>query len=69
MNCPFYGRAYFDPPHISPNHPPFLLFGTHGNQCALVTASHSPCRMEIAGEEPDWKECVLVKEARCETVE
>ena len=27
--------------------PPFVLFGIGGNQCALVTRSHSPCRMEM----------------------
>lgn len=65
MNCPFYGRALFTT-LIVPSRPPFVLFATAGNQCGLTTTSHAPCRMEIAGETPDWKTCILVKEIRCE---
>lgn len=35
------------------------LVAQGGNQCALVIESYSPCRMEIAGEEPDLENCVL----------
>jgi hypothetical protein len=66
MNCPFYGRAMFCSPVPTRSHPPFVLFRQDGNQCALVLTSHSPCRMEIAGETPDWKDCILVKEIRME---
>ena len=35
------------------------LVPTGGNQCALVTTAHAPCRMEIDGEEPRLEECEL----------
>ena len=67
MNCPFYGRAIFlAPPSTQRPSPPFVLFDQRGNQCALVTTSHAPCQMEIAGETPDWKACVLVRDVRME---
>jgi hypothetical protein len=64
MNCPFYGRSMF----LSQVYgiPPFVLFPQKGNQCALVVKSHAPCRMEIEGETPDWKTCILVREIRME---
>ena len=66
MNCPFYGRALFGTHFPRENQPPFVLFDQHGNQCAIITGSHSPCRMEIDGEEPNWKTCILVKNMRME---
>ena len=64
MNCPFYGRAMFRAHYDS--QPPFVLFPQQGNQCALVTRSHAPCRMEMNGETPEWTTCILVKEIRME---
>jgi hypothetical protein len=66
MNCPFYGRQMYQTGLIGGPRP-ILLIGTNGNQCAIVTTSHAPCRMEIDSEEPDWKTCVLVRELRMET--
>lgn len=64
MNCPFYGR------HLAPNvslpaigsmiATPFTLIGQHGNQCAIVTGSYTPCAMEIDGLIPDWRDCPRV---------
>lgn len=36
------------------------LVKTLGNQCGLITESHSPCQMEMASEKPDEKVCSLV---------
>ena len=68
MNCPFYGHAYYAAHNGAPHQPPFVLFPSGGNQCALDTDSHAPCRMEQHGEVPDWKTCILVRSARCEEV-
>ena len=51
MNCPFYGYAVIGG-SIRP-----VLFPAHTNECALITAGKSPCRMETAGEPPDWRRC------------
>lgn len=48
--CHFYGKA------IGANR----FIDTYGNQCALITESHSPCQMEIASQTPDEKICPLV---------
>jgi hypothetical protein len=66
MNCIFYGYSMYQA-HYN-NQPPFVLFKTNGNQCALITTSHAPCRMEMAGETPDWQTCILVREVRMEDV-
>ena len=47
--CPFYG---FNGMHN-------VFFDTEGNQCGLITISHSPCKMEQEGGTPNWKECHL----------
>lgn len=47
--CKFYGHAAA----IG------TLFPTGGNQCALVTNAHAPCRMEMEGQEPNWERCPL----------
>lgn len=60
-NCPFYGRAMFTSPAAQR---PLVLLNTHGNQCALVITSHSPCRLETQGKAVEWEECPLVREAR-----
>jgi hypothetical protein len=65
MNCPFYGRAMYQKGVIGAAIP-FLLLDTNGNQCGLIADSHSPCRMEIDGETPDWRACILVKDIRME---
>ena len=53
--CPFYGAALF-----VTREPDAMVtsFPTMGNQCALITSSHSPCWMEV-GENaaPDWAQC------------
>ncbi len=47
--CPFYGfNGMFGP-----------LRDSEGNQCALITESYSPCRMEMDGKEPDWNLCPI----------
>lgn len=51
MNCPFYSFAQIG------RHDDKILFPSYGNQCALVTTTHSPCSMEVAGLIPDWKTC------------
>jgi hypothetical protein len=38
-----------------------VLIAQHGNQCALITGSYSPCRMEIAGAPADEAKCLLVQ--------
>lgn len=40
------------------------LVASHGNQCALIYNAHSPCRMEIEGDEPDLENCELHNTAR-----
>ena len=53
--CPFYGAALF----VSREPEPMAVtFPTMGNQCALITSSHSPCWMEV-GENaaPNWVQC------------
>lgn len=64
-NCPFYGRAMYQSRMVTAAKP-FLLLGTNGNQCALVLESHAPCQMELNGEDPEWRECVLVQDIRME---
>jgi hypothetical protein len=51
MSCPFFGLAL-----IGNTAPPWPI-ESNGNQCALITAAHSPCRMSIEAQEPNWKEC------------
>lgn len=49
--CPFYGK------HAVPLMR--VLIEQGGNQCALVTSSYSPCRVEMAGGVPDLEQCEL----------
>ena len=52
MNCPFYGR------HAVLRGPAFpIMIAQQGNQRAVITTAYSPCRMEIDGQEPDWRTC------------
>ena len=51
MQCPFYGHAA--------NEALRTLAPTLGNQCALITTSHAPCRLEIRGERVDLEACPL----------
>jgi hypothetical protein len=68
MNCPFYGRSLIVQPEalrtVQTNMPPFILLDMLGNRCALIVTSHSPCQMELAGRQPDWKTCPLVQDIR-----
>ena len=57
--CPFYGFAYAME----------MLIDSKGNQCALVTNSHSPCRMEMSNQEICWNKCRLNKEGSSLPVE
>ena len=45
--CPFYGF----------NAMMGILIDQNGNQCALITDSYSPCRMEMNSETPEWENC------------
>jgi hypothetical protein len=62
MNCPFYGRSLF--PNFNPERgtepPAFYLISTNGNQCAAITGSISPCRMELKHQDPDWQTCLFL---------
>ena len=49
--CPFYGKHAV--PLIQ------VLVEQGGNECALITASYSPCRVEMAGGAPDLENCEL----------
>lgn len=49
MPCPFYGHSAAQLIRT--------LMQTSGNRCALITEAHSPCRMEIAHQEPDLEKC------------
>ena len=53
MSCPFYGHAVA---FVNGTHP--VMMDSGGNQCALMTGAHSPCRMEIGGARPNWGECI-----------
>jgi len=64
-NCPFYGAVYFEGQRGTP-HPPFVLFPTEGNECAVVTNRHTPCYLEIEGQPVDWRNCVIVRLMRME---
>lgn len=57
--CPFYGFAYAMG----------VLMDSKGNQCALITSSYSPCRMEISGQEICWSDCGFNKEKHTSTIE
>lgn len=51
--CPFYGFHY----------EMGIMIDSSGNQCALVTESLSPCRMEYPNKrEVDWNNCPLNRE-------
>jgi hypothetical protein len=52
-HCPFYGF------HLSEG---TAMTDQKGNQCALQTGRYSPCRMERAGEVPDWDHCPISRE-------
>ena len=51
MSCPFYGYAQIG------RHGDKILFPSFGNQCALDTRAHSPCKMEISGLKPEYTDC------------
>jgi hypothetical protein len=53
-NCPFYGHSLVAIGRI-------LLANQHGNQCALLVDSYSPCRREIAGEPVEWRGCPVLR--------
>lgn len=49
--CPFYG--FYGDNIIE------IMVEQGGNKCALITPSHSPCRMEIDKKTPDWNKCPI----------
>jgi hypothetical protein len=49
--CPFYGYAAL------PNRK--VLVSSGGNQCALITDAHAPCRMEQDGQHPELEHCIF----------
>lgn len=63
-NCPFYGHALMMRVIGGDDAVPFRLLNSRGNQCGLIIHAHSPCRMEIAGQEVDWRSCPVVAEIR-----
>ena len=54
--CPFYG--FYMHPVMS------LMVSQGGNQCALITDSYAPCRMEVSDQTPDWKGCSFFNNPR-----
>lgn len=48
-NCPFYG-FYLQPAMR-------IMIYQHGNQCALISGSYSPCKMDHTGRKTDWHKC------------
>ena len=61
-NCPFYGRVLIALP--PGGYLPFRLLPQHGNQCALITSSFSPCQREQALEAVDWRTCEIADRLR-----
>lgn len=53
-NCPFYGC------HDAMG----LLIDSGGNQCALISESYSPCKMELEGLPVNWKTCPVFLDRR-----
>jgi len=49
--CPFYG--FYGNARMGG------LIDQEGNQCALITNSYSPCKMETCGIKPDLRMCVF----------
>lgn len=57
MPCKFYGKSAHELFRI--------LTPSGGNQCALVTARHSPCKLEIGGDaHPELENCEWCGSAR-----
>lgn len=52
MSCPLYGARL-----MTIKGEPVFLLNRGSNQCALVMDAHSPCRMDIEGQKPDWDKC------------
>lgn len=57
--CPFYGFQFMME----------ILIDTDGNQCALKRDSHSPCYMEIKGQNPYWNDCSYNNPGAAEGIE
>ncbi len=62
IKCPFYDVSIVfadeagEPlPMFFPS--PHLVTGGGSNRCALITSAHSPCVMEISGQQPRWSVC------------
>jgi hypothetical protein len=65
-NCPFYGHTMFV--STVPNYSKaFVLMPSDGNQCGLITSSHSPCHMEINQLPVEWRNCPYVSDIRIGT--
>jgi len=63
-NCPFYGHQFYPTRSRAAKAPPFILFDSRGNQCALIVDAFSPCKLEIDGRPIDWTTCPRVGEVR-----
>ena len=59
--CPFYG-FHFCPPAGTIN-------DQQGNQCALVTDVYSPCKLEVRGRSPDFRDCPFNNDRHRESLE
>ena len=48
---------------------PKMYISSGGNQCGLITNSHSPCQMEMNKQTPYWNKCLLKKQTTKERLE
>lgn len=59
--CPFYGKQAN--PLIR------ALMPTGGNRCALITEAHTPCKLELEGDQaPQLENCEMNGSARAVTI-
>jgi hypothetical protein len=50
-NCPFFGYQAIEKLRV--------MAASGGNQCALIDSAYAPCRMVIAGQNPNWAQCPM----------
>jgi hypothetical protein len=55
--CPFYGLTLVLIATSPDTVRQLVSTPSGGNQCGLMTDSFAPCRMEVAGHAPEWREC------------
>jgi hypothetical protein len=56
VSCPFYGKH-------ADAHATNMIVEQHGNECAILVASYSPCLLDIVGISPNASDCALLKAA------